>query len=58
MVQRLALALCLGTALLAPAAAFGTIDGLGQHTEHEEITRAALVRAGLGRETLDALAGK
>ena len=34
MVQRLALALCLGTAFLAPAAAFGTIDGLGQHTEH------------------------
>ncbi len=58
MVKRLAVALWLGAALSAPAAAFGTIDGLGQHTEHEEITRAALVRAGLDRETLDSLAGR
>ncbi len=29
-----------------PAAAFGTIDGGGQHREHERITRAALACAG------------
>ncbi len=30
----------------SPAAAFGTIDGGGQHREHERITRAALACAG------------
>lgn len=44
--------------LLAPAFAFGTIEGLGQNSEHEGITRAALANAGLERDTMDMLAGR
>jgi len=40
------------------AHAFGSIDLLGQATEHERITRIALAREGLGPETLDEIAGK
>jgi hypothetical protein len=44
---------------LAPSAlAFGTINWLGQHAEHEHITRWGLAQAGLGPATLDELAGK
>jgi hypothetical protein len=37
--------------------AFGTINALGQHSEHERITRWALKAAGFGPLTLDQLAG-
>lgn len=51
--------LALGLLLFAPPAlAFGTIEGLGQSSEHERITRAALRDAGIGPETMDMLAGK
>ena len=50
----------------AEASAFGTINGAGQHAEHELITRAALACAGGGPsdgtcfepKSLDELAGK
>ncbi|HVN01872.1 MAG TPA: hypothetical protein VMT68_16860 [Caulobacteraceae bacterium] len=41
-----------------PALAFGTINWLGQHAEHEHITRWGLADAGFGPATLDVLAGK
>ncbi|HLI67617.1 MAG TPA: hypothetical protein VKU90_14735 [Caulobacteraceae bacterium] len=44
-------------ALAQPAGAFGTLNILGQHSEHQRITRWALADAGLGRKTMDALAG-
>jgi hypothetical protein len=50
----------------SPAAAFGTIDGAGQHREHERITRAALACAENTRsngdcfepKSMDQLAGR
>ena len=39
------------------AAAFGTINWLGQHAVHERMTRWALADAGIGPATLGALAG-
>jgi hypothetical protein len=50
----------------APATAFGTIDGGGQHREHERITRAALSCAGsagsssecFASRSMDQLAGR
>src|ERR1700750_849593 len=53
------LALALASALtLAPqsAFAFGTVRALGQHAEHEQITRAAL--PDIQPQTLDQLAGR
>lgn len=46
--------------LLSPTAVlgFGTITTLGQHAEHERITRLALAGAGFGAKTLDMLAGR
>ena len=41
-----------------PAWAFGTIHGLGQNAEHEQITRKGLASFALGPRTLDELAGK
>jgi len=58
--RRAALALALCSAALATgpsASAFGTINELGQHAEHERITRWGLAEAGLGPATLDQLAG-
>ena len=54
------LAALVAAALLTPLAAlsFGTINGLGQHAEHEHITRAGLAQAQLGPRTLDLLAGR
>jgi hypothetical protein len=45
-------------ALSAPAHAFGTVRALGQHAEHEMITRAALAGLAFGPKTLDELAGR
>jgi len=42
----------------APAAAFGTIDGGGQHREHERLTRAALSCAGSARSEQDCFAAR
>ncbi|WP_433299276.1 CinY protein [Actinoplanes sp. CA-030573] len=41
-----------------PAAAFGTIDGGGQHREHERLTRAALSCAGTARSDQDCFAAR
>ena len=52
--------LCLALPMiLGPSAgrAFGTVNLLGQHEEHAQITRAALSGAGWGEKTLAALAG-
>lgn len=40
------------------AFAFGTINSLGQHAEHEKITRLGLAKFGIGRKTMDEIAGK
>ncbi|MFT3810351.1 MAG: hypothetical protein QM698_10565 [Micropepsaceae bacterium] len=40
------------------AGAFGTVEGLGQSSEHEKITRLALMVFHLGPDTLDSLAGE
>lgn len=42
----------------APADAFGTVNLLGQHAEHEKITRLGLARFGLGEKTMSEIAGK
>lgn len=47
-----------GALIVAPAFAFGTIEGLGQASEHEKITRFALKDAGIGPDTMDSLAGE
>lgn len=44
--------------LTSGALAFGTIEGLGQSSEHERITRFGLKEAGIGPETMAALAGE
>jgi hypothetical protein len=44
--------------LAAPALAFGTIEGLGQSSEHEKITRLGLKAAGIGADTMNELAGE
>jgi len=44
--------------LVTPAFAFGTIEGLGQSSEHEKITRLGLKTAGMDADTMDSLAGK
>ncbi|HWA01499.1 MAG TPA: hypothetical protein VG841_14420 [Caulobacterales bacterium] len=49
-------AAALACAAATPALAFGTINGFGQHEEHQRITRAALTD--LGPRTLDELAGR
>lgn len=49
--------LCAALAIAPRAAAFGTINHLGQHAEHEHITRIALGRV-LEPRTLDMLAGR
>lgn len=41
-----------------PAAAFGTVNLLGQRAEHEKITRLGLARFGLGEKTMAEIAGK
>lgn len=41
-----------------PAAAFGTIDGGGQHREHERLTRAALSCAGTASSDRDCFAAR
>ncbi|MEU4425742.1 CinY protein [Actinoplanes sp. NPDC024001] len=61
MASRAAAGLLTCLLLPGPAVAFGTVDGGGQHREHERITRAALACSG-GRDcfepvTLDQLAG-
>lgn len=38
--------------------AFGTVNLLGQHAEHEKITRLGLARFGLGPKTMAEIAGK
>ncbi len=51
--------LCLILGLSSSSAfAFGTINSLGQHAEHEKITRLGLAKFGIGRKTLDEIAGK
>jgi hypothetical protein len=42
----------------APAAAFGTIEGGGQHREHERITRAALSCPGSTRSSAECFAAR
>lgn len=55
---RLALVLALALAALPwSASAFGTINSLGQHAEHEKITRLALAPLGFEPGTLDEIAG-
>jgi hypothetical protein len=56
--RRIVLALAAATTFAVPALAFGTIEGLGQSSEHEKITRLGLKDAGLGPDTLTALAGE
>lgn len=58
--KRIGLIAVVLAAALAPqlALSFGTINSLGQHAEHERITRAGLARAGLGPRTLDQVAGR
>jgi len=41
-----------------PAYGFGTINRLGQHAEHEKITRRGLASFHFGPATMDAIAGK
>lgn len=49
----------LAAALLTPVAiAFGTVEGLGQSSEHEKITRLGLMVFHLGPDTMDSLAGE
>jgi hypothetical protein len=50
----------LAAAVLTPSLglSFGTINRLGQHSEHERITRAGLARAGFEPATLSLLAGR
>ncbi len=43
---------------ISNAFAFGTINSLGQHAEHEKITRLGLSGLGIGHKTLDEIAGK
>jgi hypothetical protein len=54
----LAIATLMATGLAPSGLAFGTIEGLGQSSEHEKITRLGLKEAGLGPDTLTALAGE
>ena len=59
--KRLVIAAAVGFfAIAVPFAAqpFGTVYILGQHGEHERITRAALTPFALGPRTLDEIAGK
>lgn len=49
-------AVCAGL-LAVPAFAFGTIEGLGQSSEHEKITRLGLKDAGIDADTMNSLAG-
>lgn len=56
--RRAALALTAAVLLTGPCLAFGTIEGLGQSSEHEKITRLALKDFALGPDTMDSLAGE
>ncbi len=56
--MRRAAVVAFGGLLLPAALAFGTIEGLGQSSEHEKITRFGLKDAGIGPDTMDALAGE
>jgi len=56
--MRLSTLAALAGLMTAPVLAFGTVEGLGQSSEHEKITRLGLMVFHIGRDTMDSLAGE
>lgn len=56
--MRLPALILMAGSLTISAFAFGTVEGLGQSSEHEKITRLALAPFGFGTDTMDSLAGE